>query len=451
MKGFHLKVFTAVLEAAAAAAEEVAGSDDTEDHRQLPRSKRRKFRHDEADHCIKRDYLGLPGDPSTPLLGAEFKNMFRLSKTRFQVLMEDVMAANISFYQKKRNLHAGDQASLEAQLLLPIKCLAYGVPSHTFIDYFQMSKQYARDCCRQFDVAIKRIYQEEYLRLPTVDDLKSILKLHQAVHKVDGMFGSLDCSHTMWKNCPKAWAGSYTGKPGTPSILLESIVDYHMYFWHVSYGYTGNIGDLNVLQQSPLLERMVDGTFHQLEEEAEAVPFDIGDEEFNKCFILVDGIYPKFSRFVKGIKEPTSNKEKKYTAWQEASRKDVERAFGVLKCTWQFLDRPILLHNLKDISLRTTCCIILHNILVADRVMEDCRARYRPSASIAEETGDVQQPANLREVQGGIEPGTGSGIGIRNVPNNLLQQVTRADRFKELDNEEEHRRLHQALMDRFGV
>jgi hypothetical protein len=34
---------------------------------------------DEADHCIKRDYLGLPGDPSTPLLCAEFKNMFRLS------------------------------------------------------------------------------------------------------------------------------------------------------------------------------------------------------------------------------------------------------------------------------------------------------------------------------------------------------------------------------------
>jgi hypothetical protein len=104
---------------------------------------------------IKRDYLGLPGDPSTPLLGAEFKTMFRLSKTRFQVLMEDVMAADIAFYQQRKNLHADDQASLEAQLLLPIKCLAYGVPSHTFIDHFQMSKQYARECCKQFDVVVK--------------------------------------------------------------------------------------------------------------------------------------------------------------------------------------------------------------------------------------------------------------------------------------------------------
>jgi hypothetical protein len=102
--------------------------------------------------------------------------MFRLSKTRFQVLMEDVMAADIAFYQQRKNLHADDQASLEAQLLLPIKCLAYGVPSHNFINYFQMSKQYPRECCKQFDVAIKTIYHKEYLCLPTMHDLKSILK-----------------------------------------------------------------------------------------------------------------------------------------------------------------------------------------------------------------------------------------------------------------------------------
>jgi hypothetical protein len=44
--------------------------------------------------CIKKDYPGLPGDPSTPLLGEKFKSMFRLSKTRFQVIMEDVMAGS---------------------------------------------------------------------------------------------------------------------------------------------------------------------------------------------------------------------------------------------------------------------------------------------------------------------------------------------------------------------
>jgi hypothetical protein len=41
-----------------------------------------------------------------------------------------------------------------------------------------MSKGYARCCCRQFDVAIKKVYATQYLRLPTVEDVKSIVKLH---------------------------------------------------------------------------------------------------------------------------------------------------------------------------------------------------------------------------------------------------------------------------------
>jgi hypothetical protein len=111
---------------------------------------------------------------------------------------------------------ADDQVSFEAQLLLPIKTLAYGVPPHTFVDYFQMFKGYARYCCRQLVLQSRKVYATQYLRLPTVDDVTS--------------------------------------------ILLEALVDYHMFFWHASYGYAGKIGDLNVLNMSPLLERMVDGT-----------------------------------------------------------------------------------------------------------------------------------------------------------------------------------------------
>jgi hypothetical protein len=100
------------------------------DHWQLPRSTRRMFRHDHALVCIERDYIG-----DTPLLGVEFKLMFRLSRGRFQVLMEDVMASNIKFF--KSTVRDGfDISSLAACLLLPLKSLAYGVPPHTFIDYF---------------------------------------------------------------------------------------------------------------------------------------------------------------------------------------------------------------------------------------------------------------------------------------------------------------------------
>jgi hypothetical protein len=145
-----IKAIAAVLDGGKIAVEELIETSHKRkvDHRKLPRKRRRKLRHSEALNCIKRDCLGLPNDPSTPLLGAEFKAMFRLSKSRFQVLMEDIQASHHRFFQQSQNLHRDDQASFEAQLLLPIKTLAYGVPTRTFIDYFQMSKEYARECCK---------------------------------------------------------------------------------------------------------------------------------------------------------------------------------------------------------------------------------------------------------------------------------------------------------------
>jgi hypothetical protein len=40
----------------------------------------------------------------------------------------------------------------------------------------------------------------------------------------------------------------------------------------------------------------------------------IKEEQFNKVFVLVDGIYPSYSRFVRGIKVPATREEKKYTS-----------------------------------------------------------------------------------------------------------------------------------------
>jgi hypothetical protein len=267
-------------------------------------------------------------------------------------------------------------SSLAARLLLPSKTLAYGVPPYTFIDYFQMSPHCAREYCKEFDKAMRSIYMKETLRLPSATDLKNIVKLHKSVHSVDGMIGSLDCTHAFWKNCPKALQGLYKGKESKPSIVMESIADYFLFLWHASYGYTGALNVNTILYLSPFMGRLLDGTFHEVEAEAAVVPFLIKEELFNKVFVLVGGMYPSYSRFVRGIKVPSTREEKKYTLWQEGARNDVERAFGVLKNTWQFLDRLILLHDLKDISNRVVSCLLLHNILVTDRVMQVASVTY---------------------------------------------------------------------------
>jgi hypothetical protein len=153
----------------------------------------------------------------------------------------------------------------------------------------------------------------------------------------------------------------------------------------------------------PLLERMVDGAFHQQEADAAMVPFKVNEEELTN--IVVDGIYPKFSRFVKGIKEPITPQEMKYTGWQEAFRKDVESAFGVLKGTGQFLHRPILLHKLPDISLRATCSI-------------KTAGQHTTLPTGLQKPWRQSQPHDLNQVQQ-IDPTEASGaggIGVANAP-----------------------------------
>ncbi len=122
--------------------------------------------------------------------------------------------------------------------------------------------------CREFDQAINAICLYEYLRVPNDVELNRINKLHCKVHGVDEILGSLDCTHRIWKNCPKEWAGFYKGNENTPSIVLEVISDYHMFIWHTSYGYVGTLNDKIIFDLSPFQQRLMDGSFEDNEKPA---------------------------------------------------------------------------------------------------------------------------------------------------------------------------------------
>jgi Plant transposon protein len=87
-----------------------------------------------------------------------------------------------------------------------------------------------------------------------------------------------------------------------------------------------------------MFDRMFDGTLEMWRKDAGVVPFEIQQQLFDKTFLLTDGAYPRYSRFVKDSKQPISKPDKDLSAWQEpAARKDIERAFALLKGCWQFM------------------------------------------------------------------------------------------------------------------
>ena len=61
-----------------------------------------------------------------------------------------------------------------------------------------------------------------------------------------------------------------------------------------------------------------------------AVHYSINGHDYTMRYYLADGIYPKWVTFMKAIPSPQGHKRKLFVAAQEACRKDVEYAFGVL-------------------------------------------------------------------------------------------------------------------------
>ena len=252
--------------------------------------------------------------------------------------------------------------------------------------------------------------------------------------------------HTYWKNCPTAWQGSFSGAKKKPTIVLEASCDYHLFFWHCSYGYSGSLNDINILNQSHLQRGLIDGSFAAVESASGTVPFSIGGEQFSKLFFLVDGIYPRYSRFVKAVKQPINEEEKRFTLFQESARKDIERAFGVLQVKFKAVANPIHWMDMTEISNMVSSCLILHNQCVSDRVMAgDVNATYNPCNTLAAPplTSSTTQPPNSNSCHN-REP---SGV----QPSDVIAKILEGNRWDDLNNAIEYRRLLDALLSHFKV
>ena len=262
------------------------------------------------------------------------------------------------------------------------------------------------------------------------------------------MFGSLDCMHIPWKNCPMAWKGSYTtgkDKKTQPTLVLEALCDYNLWFWHAAFGFAGSLNDINILNLSPLLESLLDGSFAEIERNSKTVPYVISGEVFHLLNILVDGIYPKYSRFIKTLNEPVTRKEVRFTNWQESSRKDIERAFGVFQSMFQTAARPITTMDLNRISGCINAILILHNMAVSDRVMEgDVYARYYPAHSLEIDANlieEIDYPEDFDGIAG--QPALAT-IGLRDGNPQVIEE--RLSFWKHLTDRDEHARLNNAVI-----
>lgn len=330
----------------------------------LPQKKRYvRYNRERAYACVQEDYLG----PTPKFNDYQFERFFRITRTLFDGLTKE-LASYDEYWTVRYDCTHRRSIMPVVKCLAALKLLCYGVSFSAFQDYFQMGDSTARECCGKFSRAMveNENIAAVYLRKMTKADARRIEALHYEAHGVRGMLGSLDVKQIPWGNCPTEQKGQHEGKSNEPTLGLEAAVDYNLWFWHWCFGWPGSMNDVNIWEKSTLLNSFTDGSFYELD-----FPFEIDGQVFTMLYFLVDGIYPHLARFLQTVSVPLTRIDRNFAGWQEGSRKDVERGYGVWVKKFLCMKHPIELFEVEDIYYVVGATICLHNMMVEVRVSRD--------------------------------------------------------------------------------
>ncbi|XP_021751024.1 uncharacterized protein LOC110716688 [Chenopodium quinoa] len=232
-----------------------------------------------------------------------FRRRFRMNKHIF-LRIKQTLEERHPFFQQRQDATGRFGASGLQKCTAAMRLIAYGTSADSVDDYIRISASLARDSLQDFVEGIVSYFNDEYLRKPNEEDLVRLLRI-----------------------------GKRRGFPGSRN-------------------------DINVLDRSPLFNDVFEGR-------APSINYVVNDHHYNMGYYLTDGIYPKWAAFIPTISLP-QNEKGLFAKLQEARRKDVERAFGVLQARFAIIWNPALARDTSMLGKIMIACIIMHNMIVED-------------------------------------------------------------------------------------
>ncbi|XP_050875365.1 uncharacterized protein LOC127078990 [Lathyrus oleraceus] len=200
----------------------------------------------------------------------QFRRRFRMHRHVFLRIV-DALGNHDEYFQMRIDATGKMGLSPLQKCTSAIRMLAYGSPADLVDEYVRIGESTSIECLERFVKGVNVVFGAEYLRKPNNTDVEHLLQMGE------------------------------------------------------SRGFPGSNNDINVLNQSNVFNDILEGRTPNVQYTINGTPYNMG-------YYLADGIYPEWATFVKTISMPQGEKKKLFAQHQESARKDVERAFGLVKC-----------------------------------------------------------------------------------------------------------------------
>ncbi|XP_047948856.1 uncharacterized protein LOC125194653 [Salvia hispanica] len=193
-----------------------------------------------------------------------------------------------------------------------IRQLAYETPTDMFDEYLHVGDTTGRECLKKFCKLVVEAFGNTYLRCPTADDCQSLMRDAR-----DGARLPRDAREHRFR---------VEQRHQRPQLVHP-------------------------------IRRSVRGS-------RSGHPVHANGRTHHMGYYLAEGIYPRWPVFLKTISCPIGERRVLFAAKQESTRKDVERAFGVLQLRWAIMKGPARFWYKEVIVDVMYACTIMHNTIV---------------------------------------------------------------------------------------
>jgi hypothetical protein len=154
---------------------------------------------------IDKDYFNRLNLVTVPRLEPEFERRYRMPRSMYEKVRVGVLEVD-PYFSRRPDAAGVMGASTDQKITAAMRQLAFGCPADAAAELVRVSESLASESLLRYCRAVRKKFEQEYLRRPNKDELREI-KQHHASLGFPGCIGCVDIASWMWDRCPVGWQG----------------------------------------------------------------------------------------------------------------------------------------------------------------------------------------------------------------------------------------------------